>query len=181
MKNELSIEEIADYILEKDLINKNITIQVYEEIVHLGHFLNSLKPHNILEVGARGGTFLLFSKLSTGTKIAVDMDSVFKDSIYLSMIGEDFHFLNADSQSIETFEKVKSICPQFDFIFIDGDHSYDSCKEDINMWLPKIKQGGIIAGHDYLEACFMGVVNAVNETFGKPDKTYNDTSWLKFL
>ena len=34
------------------------------------------------------------------------------------------------------------------------------------MWLPKIKQGGIIAGHDYLEACFMGVVNAVNETFG---------------
>jgi hypothetical protein len=49
------------------------------------------------------------------------------------------------------------------------------------MWLPKIKQGGIIAGHDYLEACFMGVVNAVNETFGKPDKTYKDTSWLKFL
>ena len=94
MKNELSIEQIAEYILEKDLINKNITIQVYEEIVHLGHFLNSLKPHNILEVGARGGTFLLFSKLSTGTKIAVDMDSVFKDSIYLSMIGEDFHFLN---------------------------------------------------------------------------------------
>ena len=42
MKNELSIEQIADYILEKDLINKNITIQVYEEIVHLGHFLNSL-------------------------------------------------------------------------------------------------------------------------------------------
>ena len=64
MKNELSIEEIADYILEKDLINKNITIQVYEEIVHLGHFLNSLKPHNILEVGARGGTFLLFSSIA---------------------------------------------------------------------------------------------------------------------
>lgn len=68
-----------------------------------------------------------------------------------------------------------------DFVYIDGDHSYASCKEDINMWLPKIKKGGIIAGHDYLEACFMGVVNAVNETFGKPDKTYNDTSWLKFL
>ena len=75
MKNELSIEQIADYILEKDLINKNITIQVYEEIVHLGHFLNSLKPHNILEIGARGGTFLLFSKLSTGTKIAVDIET----------------------------------------------------------------------------------------------------------
>ena len=79
-------------------------------------------------------------------------------------------------------EFVKEIADgSLDFVYIDGDHSYDSCKEDINMWLPKIKQGGIIAGHDYLEACFMGVVNAVNETFGKPDKTYNDTSWLKFL
>jgi|APGre2960657444_1045066.scaffolds.fasta_scaffold00584_8 predicted O-methyltransferase YrrM len=79
-------------------------------------------------------------------------------------------------------EFVKEIADgSLDFVYIDGDHSYNSCKEDINMWLPKIKQGGIIAGHDYLEACFMGVVNAVNETFGKPDKTYNDTSWLKFL
>jgi len=148
MKNELSIEEIADYILEKDLINKNITIQVYEEIVHLGHFLNSLKPHNILEVGARGGTFLLFSKLSTGTKIAVDMDSIFKDSIYLSMIGEDFHFLNADSQSIETFEKVKSICPQFDFIFIDGDHSYEGVKRDFELYKQLLSPRGYIAFHD---------------------------------
>ena len=81
-----------------------------------------------------------------------------------------------------TTEAAKTVYDgSLDFVYIDGDHSYDSCKEDINMWLPKIKQGGIIAGHDYLEACFMGVVNAVNETFGKPDKTYNDTSWLKFL
>lgn len=68
-----------------------------------------------------------------------------------------------------------------DFVYIDGNHQYDSCKKDLELWIPKIKKGGIIAGHDYLAACFMGVVNAVNETFGGPDKTYEDTSWIKFL
>jgi hypothetical protein len=68
MKKELSIEEIVDYVLKEDLIDKNITIQVYEELVHLGHFLNSLKPHNILEIGARGGTFLLFNMVTSRSK-----------------------------------------------------------------------------------------------------------------
>jgi predicted O-methyltransferase YrrM len=68
-----------------------------------------------------------------------------------------------------------------DFVYIDGNHSYESCKKDIEIWLPKVKKGGIIAGHDYLAACFMGVVNAVNEKFGSPDKVYDDTSWIKFL
>jgi predicted O-methyltransferase YrrM len=68
-----------------------------------------------------------------------------------------------------------------DFVYIDGDHSYESCKKDIETWLPKVKKGGVIAGHDYLAACFLGVVTAVNETFGTPDKNYEDTSWVKFL
>ena len=107
MKKDLSIEEIVNYVLKEDLINNNVTIQVYEELVHLGHFLNSLKPHNILEVGARGGTFLLFNMISTGTKIGIDLDNSFKNSIYLSMIGEDFHFLCEDSQSKKLLKKLK--------------------------------------------------------------------------
>jgi len=148
MKKDLSIEEIAKYVLEQDLINKNVTIQVYEELVHLGHFLNSLKPHNILEVGARGGTFLLFNLVSTGTKVGVDLDDSFKHNIYLSMIGEDFHFLCENSQSIETFEKVKDICPQFDFIFIDGDHTYEGVKRDFELYKNLLSPRGYIAFHD---------------------------------
>jgi predicted O-methyltransferase YrrM len=36
-----------------------------------------------------------------------------------------------------------------DFVFIDGDHSYEACKADILAWLPKMKNGSILAGHDY--------------------------------
>lgn len=37
-----------------------------------------------------------------------------------------------------------------DFIFIDANHAYDFVKEDINLWFPKLKKGGIFSGHDYM-------------------------------
>lgn len=43
-----------------------------------------------------------------------------------------------------------------DFVFIDATHTYDALKEDINAWLPKIKHGGILAGHDYLHGAEFG-------------------------
>ncbi len=37
-----------------------------------------------------------------------------------------------------------------DFVQIDANHSYESCKEDITLWCPKVKTGGIVSGHDYV-------------------------------
>jgi len=50
-----------------------------------------------------------------------------------------------------------------DFIFIDAAHDYENVKADIDAWLPKVKEGGIIAGHDWHAG---GVKRAVTETFG---------------
>ena len=50
-----------------------------------------------------------------------------------------------------------------DFLFIDANHSYESVIQDIIQWLPKIRKGGIISGHDYYAA--EGVQRAVKETF----------------
>jgi predicted O-methyltransferase YrrM len=52
-----------------------------------------------------------------------------------------------------------------DFVFIDADHSYESVREDIIAWWPKVKAGGIISGHDYHMGA-PGVINASNELFG---------------
>lgn len=36
-----------------------------------------------------------------------------------------------------------------DFVFIDASHDFKSVLEDVHSWFPKVKKGGIIAGHDY--------------------------------
>lgn len=50
----------------------------------------------------------------------------------------------------------------FDFVFIDADHREESVKKDILAWLPKVKKGGIIAGHDYYNQGPMRAKAAVN-------------------
>ncbi|MBN2711057.1 MAG: class I SAM-dependent methyltransferase [Planctomycetes bacterium] len=54
-----------------------------------------------------------------------------------------------------------------DFAYIDALHSYEAVKEDISLWYPKIRSGGIISGHDYLDGRIyeedFGVKTAVDE------------------
>jgi hypothetical protein len=38
----------------------------------------------------------------------------------------------------------------FDFVYIDADHSYKGVTEDLEAWYPKVRKGGMIAGHDYV-------------------------------
>lgn len=62
-----------------------------------------------------------------------------------------------------------------DMVYIDGQHNYKSVRQDILTWLPKIKTGGWITGHDYL---LMDVQRAVKDTIGIV-KIYKDTSWAQ--
>ena len=41
-----------------------------------------------------------------------------------------------------------------DFVYIDANHTYEAVTEDIRIWYPKVKSGGIIAGHDYLKLTY---------------------------
>lgn len=56
-----------------------------------------------------------------------------------------------------------------DWVFIDADHSYEGCKEDIEAWYPKVVSGGVLCGHDYIEndtywrGVKVGVKQAVDE------------------
>jgi predicted O-methyltransferase YrrM len=65
-----------------------------------------------------------------------------------------------------------------DFVYIDANHYYEPCKKDIINYLPKIKKGGWIGGHDYK---MESVKRAVKETLGEPDFLFKDSSWLKQL
>ena len=47
-----------------------------------------------------------------------------------------------------SFNVVKSFQKPFDFIFIDGDHSYEACRKDFEDWYPLLSQDGFVAFHD---------------------------------
>lgn len=51
-----------------------------------------------------------------------------------------------------------------DMIYVDANHDYEPTRNDIQAWLPHVREGGIIAGHDY-DAQFPGVIRAVTELF----------------
>ena len=50
-----------------------------------------------------------------------------------------------------------------DFVFIDADHGYEGCLRDIQAWEGKVKEGGIVFGHDIH---FPTVQKAVTEFYG---------------
>jgi predicted O-methyltransferase YrrM len=56
-----------------------------------------------------------------------------------------------------------------DFVFIDANHAYSYVLDDIKAWLPKVKKGGLVSGHDYNVTGYKGsfqVKKAVKEIFG---------------
>jgi hypothetical protein len=65
-------------------------------------------------------------------------------------------------------EALADIPDNLDFVYIDGNHSYEFVKADITNYYPKIKKGGVIGGHDFVPGTF-GVYQAVAEF----EKTHN--------
>ena len=67
----------------------------------------------------------------------------------LKQYGDRYEMIRETSADAAT--KIKTITnkSEFDFIFVDGDHSYDATKADCEAYYPLLKKGGLFCGHDY--------------------------------
>lgn len=121
--------------------------------------------------------------INSGKDIKLDCIDIWSDQAYIDQseqkeFGDELMniFLNnikpvssvinvkrKDSSSAAADYDDKSL----DFVFIDADHSYEGVKKDIIAWLPKVKPGGILAGHDY--AWHEPIRQAVRDTLGEGD------------
>lgn len=63
------------------------------------------------------------------------------------MKGRNFTLLQGFSERIANKLEDNSV----DFVYLDADHSYDMVMIDIILWGRKLKKGGILSGHDYVE------------------------------
>ncbi|MEM3793697.1 MAG: class I SAM-dependent methyltransferase [Candidatus Bathyarchaeia archaeon] len=141
-------------------------IQIKEEIAKLLSLLADLKPKTLLEVGtASGGTLFLFCQVAEPDAIIISVDlpgglfgggyPEWRIPLYKSFAKERqrLHLIRADSHNPKTLEIVKNILSdrKLDFLFIDGDHTYDGVKRDFETYSPLVRKGGIIAFHDIVE------------------------------
>jgi cephalosporin hydroxylase len=67
-----------------------------------------------------------------------------------------------------------------DFVFIDAEHSYESVTNDIKLWEPKIKTGGIIAGHDY-SCSWPAVTKAVDDYYGSSVIPFGEETFVWYV
>jgi hypothetical protein len=82
------------------------------------------------------------------------------------------HPLIGDSTTLAERFNATSV----DFVYIDACHDYPKVRMDILAWLPRVRPGGTIAGHDYDES-HGGVTKAVDEIFGTSIVRHIGNSW----
>jgi hypothetical protein len=141
-------------------------------------------PHNAIaiEVGVQGGGFANFMLNKTNPQklflidcwryqdptIYDDPEANVEDLLQEKLYEETKARFAGDSRVVILREFSKDAVAHFedesiDWIYIDANHSYEAAKEDIGIWWPKVKKGGILSGHDYAVRPSFGVVQAVNE------------------
>jgi len=77
--------------------------------------------------------------------------------------------------SVEASEHIKD--GELDLVFIDAAHDFDNVDRDIDAWFPKVKEGGIVSGHDWNHK-FPGVQRAVAKHFDLMHvQTFPDSVW----
>jgi cephalosporin hydroxylase len=118
------------------------------------------RPRVIVEIGAgRGGTSWAWSKLaSVNLMVTIDLPDgpwggenkpetfrYIADNTYAT-----HHYLAGNSRSEEVRARLLEILKgrEIDFLFIDGDHSYEGVKSDYEMYSPLVGSGGLVGFHD---------------------------------
>ncbi len=133
------------------------------EIRNLLSIVREKKPRYILEIGtAWGGTLFLFTKIASKDARVISVDKqnrqgrggypIWKIPFFKSFAspGQKIYLLPTDSHAKRTLEEVKNILNgnKLDFLFIDGDHSYEGVKMDFETYSPLVRKNGLIAFHD---------------------------------
>jgi predicted O-methyltransferase YrrM len=121
------------------------------------------KPRHLLEIGtAKGGTLFLLARVSPPDALLVSLDlpygkygggySPIRIPLYkrFARSNQRVALIRDDSHKQSSCDQVRSIIGEqfLDFLFIDGDHTYDGVKNDYLLYSPLVNKGGIIAFHD---------------------------------
>lgn len=176
----------------------------YENIYrHMIAFVPPESKERFVEIGAWKGKSVCYAAVeivNSGKNIKLDSVDTWEGSPGESSLMNDESVRNNTlySEYLKNIEPVKDFVfpikmPSVEaaklyedkslfFVFIDGSHLYEAVKEDILAWLPKVKSGGFIGGHDIDQTEeFNGVRKAVNELIGDKNIILYNPGWASWL
>ena len=117
------------------------------------------------------------SKISASAEAIEIWEGIYTYATRLMLYFPQLRVIRMTSEKLsELFYQVKR---QVDLVYIDADHHYLPVLSDIKCWLPLVRPGGIIAGHDYGPK-YKGVKKAVDESFGDSIEL-DENVWIKRL
>lgn len=134
--------ELGTYLTSLGLVNKGVEVGTFK-----GNFSKTI-------LSAWSGTLYMVDPWRELTEGYIDSSNHSNHpNAYLDTINnikgfEDRAIMirTLSEQAVNLFEDES-----LDFVYIDGNHAYNYVKQDIELWYPKVKKGGIISGHDYLK------------------------------
>lgn len=136
--------------------------QIRNELTELAGMVKDEDPSIVMEIGtANGGTFYVLARYLdyTSTLISLDLPGgefgggYSEDLVpFFENFAEDkeLAFFRENSHDIKTKRRIEKHLSgkKIDFLFIDGDHTYEGVKQDYEMYKPLVSGDGIIAFHD---------------------------------
>ena len=142
------------------------------------NYMASLNRQNLIvaEVGSFCGRNALnmFNKLDVGHMYLIDPYTNYEGyDDYLNRSDLNPTYLDAKNR-LRLYEDKTTFIPKFssdavddipdnvDFIYIDGNHGYEYVIQDMELYYPKVRPGGVLGGHDY-SGYFPGVKQAAHE------------------
>lgn len=165
------------------------------QIPAMHRILKMAKARRVIEIGSWLGesTSIIADYIRPGIVYSVDwfkgntgtgLEKIAKEQDIFSLFKQNLTELGL-YQYVHPFvmsSKEASVCFRnkfADVVFIDASHDYNSVKEDIKLWKPKVRDGGIICGHDceskeyddkyiykdVVDGKHHGVIKAVTESF----------------
>jgi cephalosporin hydroxylase len=135
--------------------------QIEEEFKELLELVKKEKPEVVMEIGTMdGGTLYGWTNISN-PELAISLDlpegdfgggyPEEKGKLYQEFSEKtSFELVRADSHNPDTKREIEEDLDgrKIDFLFIDGDHTYDGVKQDFEMYSELVREGGLIAFHD---------------------------------
>ena len=140
-------------------------VQRITEITALAQLVQQTNPKVIVEIGTnQGGTLFIWVRTNPMLEMVVSIDlpggqfgggyDARRIRQYREFAVDRPHtcmdFLRVDSHAASSVNALMQVLGNrtIDFLFIDGDHTYQGVKMDFEMYSPLVRKGGLIAFHD---------------------------------